>query len=58
MSKRKVSKWDIEYSSVITAHIPLGNGKFKTYKFNMIPEAGSCDYVEEQLEEIGYEIEY
>jgi hypothetical protein len=49
MSKPKICKWDIEYSSVITAHIPQGDGTFKTYDFRMIPDGGSCDYVEEQL---------
>lgn len=57
MSKRKVSKWDIEYSSVITAHIPQEDGTFKTHEFRMIPDDSSCDYVENQLEEMGYEIE-
>ena len=52
----KISKWDIEYSSVITAHIPQGDGTFKTHDFKMIPDDGSCDYVEDQLEEMGYEI--
>ena len=53
----KISRWDIEYSSVITAHIPQGDGTFKTHEFRMIPDDSSCDYVENQLEEMGYEIE-
>jgi len=57
MSKPKISKWDIEYSSVVTAHIPKGDGTFIKENVKMIPDDVSCDYIENKLKEMGYEIE-
>jgi hypothetical protein len=53
----KISRWDIEYSSVVTAHIPKGDGTFITEDVKMIPDDVSCDYIENKLKEMGYEIE-
>ena len=58
MKKQKICKWDLEYSSVVTVHIPLPNGKTKELKFNIAPDDIACDYVEEQLEDYGYKITY
>jgi hypothetical protein len=56
MKKQKICKWDLKYSSVVTVHIPLPNGKTTELKFNIAPDNSACDYVEEQLEDYGYEI--
>lgn len=57
MKSKKILKWDIEYSSVVTAHIPKGDGTFEKHDFKIIPDDSTCDYVENYLEELGYEIE-
>lgn len=55
-SKSKICKWDIAYESVVTAYVPLPNGKVKKHKFNIATDNSTCDYIDMQLEDYGYEI--